>query len=78
MKQLLANRSGGKLTRRQLAGAAAGSAVVSLGALKAAAQAPATVPDFYKAARDSQQEDSAALANFEIPMSLEPAFQFKA
>lgn len=78
MKQLLANRSSRKLTRRQLAGVAAGSAAVSLAALKVSAQAPATVPDFDKAARESQREDSAALASFAIPMSLEPAFQFKA
>jgi hypothetical protein len=68
----------GKISRRQLAGVAAGSAVVSLKVVKALAQAPVTGQDVEKAARESHQENSAALARFEIPMSLEPAFQFKA
>jgi len=63
-----------KITRRQLAGVAAGSAVVSL----AIAQAPVTGQDFDRAARESHKENSDALAKFEIPQSLEPAFQFKA
>jgi hypothetical protein len=68
----------GKISRRQLAGVAAGSAVVSLKVVKALAQAPVTGQDLEKAARDSHRENSAALARFEIPMFLEPAFQFKA
>lgn len=68
----------GKISRRQLAGVAAGSALFSLKAVKALAQAPVTGQDLEKTARDSRRENSAALARFEIPMSLEPAFQFKA
>jgi hypothetical protein len=64
-----------KITRRQLAGVAA---VVSLQAVTASAQAPATVQDFDDAARESHKQNSEALAKFDIPMSLEPAFQFKA
>jgi hypothetical protein len=59
-----------KITRRQLAGVAA----VSLTAVTAVAQ----VPDFDGAARESHKQNSDALAKFDIPMSLEPAFQFKA
>jgi hypothetical protein len=64
----------GKITRRQLAGVAAGSAVVSL----AIAQTPATPQDFDRSARESHLENTQELKKFEIPMSLEPAFQFKA
>ena len=63
----------GKITRRQLAGVAA-----SLGAVTAIAQIPATTQDLDNAARESHKQNSEALAKFEIPMSLEPAFQFKA
>ena len=72
----------GKITRRQLAGvikvAAAGSVAVSLGAVTAAAQLPATTQDLDNAARESHKQNSEALAKFDIPMSLDPAFQFKA
>ena len=64
----------GKITRRQLAEVAAGSLIV----VTATAQTPATAQDLDKAARESHKENSEALAKFEIPMSLEPAFQFKA
>ena len=67
-----------KITRRQLAGAAAGSVVVSLGAAAAIAQVPASTQDLDSAARESHKQNSEALAKFDIPMSLEPAFQFKA
>lgn len=63
-----------KITRRQLAGVAAGS----LAAVTMTAQAPATAQDLDNAARESHRQNSEALAKFEIPMSLEPAFQFKA
>jgi hypothetical protein len=63
-----------KITRRQLAGAAA----VSLATVRAIAQAPATSQDFDKAARELHRENSEALAKFEIQQALEPAFQFKA
>lgn len=65
------------LTRRQLAAVAAGSAGVAL-AVSVIAQAPVANPDWDKAARESHRENSEALAKFEIQMSLEPAFQFKA
>lgn len=68
----------GKITRRRLAEVAAGSAVVSLAVVNVIAQAPVTGQDLEKAARESHQENSAALAKFDIPISLEPAFQFKA
>jgi hypothetical protein len=67
-----------KLTRRQLAGIAAGSAAVSLTAGRLMAQAPPSTQDFDKAALQSHKANSDALAKFEIPMTLEPAFQFKA
>jgi hypothetical protein len=67
-----------KLTRRQLVSAAAGSAAVSVVALTVIAQAPPSAQDFDKAAVQSHKENSDALAKFEIPMALEPAFQFKA
>jgi hypothetical protein len=63
-----------KTTRRQFASAAA----VSLSAVAATAQVPVTAQDLDAAARESHKQNSAALAKFEIPMSLEPAFQFKA
>lgn len=67
-----------KITRRQLAGAVAGSTAVSIVALTVMGQAPAPARDYDKEARDSHKENSDALASFQIPMSLEPAFQFKA
>lgn len=66
-----------KLTRRQLVAAAAGSAA----ATRAIAQIPAAGSagrDFAKEARDAAQRNSDALAKFEVPVSIEPAFQFKA
>jgi hypothetical protein len=67
-----------KLTRRQLAGTVAGSAAVSLAALKVIAQTPPSARDFDQEARDAHKENSTVLAAFRIPISLEPAFQFKA
>jgi hypothetical protein len=63
-----------KITRRQLAGLAA----ISLDVVKAAAQTPADGQDLVNAARESHRRNSTTLAQFEIPMSLEPAFLFKA
>jgi hypothetical protein len=72
----------GGITRRQLAGVAAGSAALGLVVGTAIAQAPVTGQDrdprLEDAARQSHRENSDALAKFDIPMSLEPAFQFKA
>lgn len=74
-----------ELTRRQLGrivtgvavAAIAGSTAVSL-AVHAAPPTPALAQNWDQAARDSHRENSQALAKFEIPMSLEPALQFKA
>jgi len=63
-----------KITRRQLAGVAAGSAATSLAVVEAIGQAQ----DLDRSARESHRQNSAALAKFDIPISLEPAFQFKA
>ncbi len=62
------------MTRRQLAAVAAGSAAIALTGDKAVAQAP----DFDKAARESHRENSEILAKFDLAMSVEPAFHFKA
>jgi hypothetical protein len=71
-----------KITRRQLAAvinvAAAGSAAISLDLVKAIAQTPGSSQDLDNAARESHKLNSTTLAQFEIPMSLEPAFLFKA
>jgi hypothetical protein len=64
-----------KLNRRQLMNAAAGSA---LAARAAAQQTPAPPSDLMKAARDANQRNADTLAKVEIPVSTEPAFQFKA
>jgi hypothetical protein len=50
----------------------------SASALAARAQQPAPEADATKAARDANQRNSETLAKFEVPMSTEPAFQFKA
>lgn len=44
----------------------------------ALAQTPAAAEDDLKAARDRIKANGEALAKVEIPMSTEPAFQFKA
>ena len=64
-----------KTTRRQFAGVTVAGSVALAAAI---AQAPATVQDLDNPARESHKQNSEALAKFEIPMSLEPAFQFKA
>jgi hypothetical protein len=64
-----------KLTRRELAVLA----TASLASLAIAqTPPPAGDADLYKAALESNKQDSVVLAQFEIPMSTEPAFQFKA
>jgi hypothetical protein len=73
-KSSKSSQAPGKITRRQLAGVAAGSLAVAT----AIAQAPATAQDFDSAARESHKQNAEALAKFEVPMALEPAFQFKA
>jgi hypothetical protein len=62
------------VTRRQMMGAAAASAL----AAKVVAQAPPSNQDFAQAAQESHRKNSMILASFPIPMSVEPAFQFKA
>lgn len=62
-----------RITRRQLAGIAAGSAAATV----ARAQAPETTPDSEKA-RESRRQTYETLAKFDLPVSTEPAFQFKA
>jgi hypothetical protein len=65
-----------KLTRREVAVIATAS-LTALTAGKLIAQTAASA-DLYKAALESNRQDSVVLAQFEIPMSTEPAFQFKA
>jgi hypothetical protein len=64
-----------KLNRRQIVAAAAGSA---LAARAIAQQTPAAESDLTKAARDANRRNAESLAKFEVPISTEPAFQFKA
>ncbi len=67
------------LTRRQLAVIATASlASASLASANALAQTPAANPDYYQAALESHKRNSATLAQFQLAMSVEPAFQFKA
>ena len=65
-----------KLTRRQL-----GIAVTAAAAVAADAQNPAAnnqSPDVEKSVREANARNSQTLAQFEIPIATEPAFQFKA
>jgi hypothetical protein len=69
------------LSRRQLVAITTGSAVIAIAGGALVAQSPPSAPgpqDFDKAARESHRENSATLAKFDIPMSLEPAFLFRA
>jgi hypothetical protein len=68
-----------KLTRRRLITVAAGSSA----ALQALAQSPirtdpAAPRDFARESHDSVQRNGDTLTKFEIPISTEPAFRFKA
>jgi hypothetical protein len=65
-----------KPTRRELAVILAGSAVTAMAI--AQTQPPSANPDWYQAALESNKENSRILAQFQVPMSVEPAFQFKA
>jgi hypothetical protein len=60
------------LTRRDLA------AVLLAPAAAAAAQTQPAAVDEVQAARDRIKANAAALAKVELPMAVEPAFQFKA
>jgi hypothetical protein len=62
-----------KITRRQLAGVAAGSFAI---AASLDAQQPSADAELEKA-RASHRDNTATLAKFEIPQSTEPAFVFR-
>ena len=70
----------GKITRRGLASAALGSAVFGPAAALHAegTQTPALPGDLNAAAKEQVHKHSEALAKFDLPMSTEPAFRFKA
>ena len=63
-----------KLTRRQLATALTSAAALA----QTPSGPPATPEDELKAARDRVQANGAVLAKQEVPVTTEPAFQFKA
>ena len=63
-----------KITRREVVVAAGGMLAVQVGN----AQTAASPADLARAARELNQRSGDALAKFEIPLSTEPAFQFKA
>ncbi|MGO9232275.1 MAG: hypothetical protein ACLQKA_24020 [Bryobacteraceae bacterium] len=63
-----------KLTRRQLATVLAPAAAVA----GAAAHSAPAVDDELRAARERVKTNGEALAGHTLPMSVEPAFQFKA
>ena len=67
-----------KLTRRELAAALTSAA--ALAQTPAPERAPAEgMPEAeIQAARDQVKANAAALTQLEVPMTLEPAFQFKA
>jgi len=62
-----------RMTRRQLA-----AAVVASAAVQAAPQTAPTADDDLKTARDRMKATSDLLAKQQVPMSIEPAFMFKA
>ncbi len=64
-----------KFTRRELAGAIASAAAVSLAAQ---IEAPAQTVDYLAASRVSHRENSDVLRKFDLAMSTQPAFAFKA
>jgi hypothetical protein len=65
-----------KITRRQLAIAAAGAAV-SPPAL-AQTPPPLATPDWDRLAREAHLQSAQTLTKVDLPMLLEPAFRFKA
>lgn len=64
-----------EITRRKLAAAVIGSAAASLAQSQPAAPAP---EDEVQAARNRQRANAEALSAVNVPMAVEPAFQFKA
>ncbi len=70
---------GMKITRRNLAAAALGSAMcLRTGATPQTPAAPGQPEDLNAAAKEEIRKNSETLAKFDLPMSTEPAFQFKA
>ncbi len=66
-----------KITRRKLAAAALASA--GLGVAHAQAPPPPAQPeDLNAAAKEQARKNTEALAKFDVPVSTEPAFQFRA
>jgi len=65
-----------KPTRRELAVMVAGSLATAMAIGQT--PPPAANPDWYQAALESNKENSRILGQFQVPMSVEPAFQFKA
>lgn len=61
-----------KITRRKLAAIAVGTAAAQ------AAQAPAQPENLNELAREQLGKNAETLAKVDLPMSTEPAFQFKA
>jgi ABC-type Fe3+ transport system permease subunit len=68
-----------KITRRQLALAVAGGAAAgAMAVIPALAQNPQAAPDWDSAAREARLQSAQALLTVEVPMDVEPAFQFRA
>ena len=63
-----------KLSRRELAAAAVAGVVAPSGE----SQTPPPAQDLAKVVHDANRRNADTLAKFEIPISTEPAFQFKA
>ena len=66
-----------KLSRRELTLAAATALASTVSAQTPTAPVGLSPEEQAKAAREANQRASETLAKFEIPMSTEPAFQFK-
>lgn len=64
-----------KLTRRKLAAAMIGSSAAALAQTQPAATSP---EEELKAARERLRANLDALGSQQVPMAVEPAFQFKA
>jgi hypothetical protein len=67
-----------KITRRRLAAALTAPALATAAPLGAIAQTPAASADPLEAARARIKANGDALTKESVPMSTEPAFQFKA
>lgn len=65
-----------KITRRKLAAAVFAPAAVALS--QTPTQTQTTPVDELAAARQHMKDNAAAMAKIDVPMSTEPAFQFKA